>query len=679
MCSAAPRGLGLRHAAVLLSVCAAVLQVSSAAADLDQRIREYDAKVVAELTAISPEASAAFVAGTAARERGDFEAALREYARARDLAPTSPHPLRRLCWSEGAVGRRVDALGHCREAVSMDPSAANLGALAAALLLPTGVVPPPRDDRAEALRLVQRASQQDPNDYPVHLTMCQAALSLDDVPVLRRGVERLAAIEPEHAMTHYFTAVLAATDGNWSDADRALDRAAGAGLPKPELDRMRLLLEAARPFWLGWVRPLQVAVGAWMGMLVLLLLSGWLSSGAAMRAAAELPRQGSGKPTGAAALATYRVVLWLSCAFYYLSLPLFLAGVLGLGGVIVLGFFILGQIPVKVVLIVGVVTLVTLFSVIKSLFVRIEDEDPGARLDLVEHPRLAEVLREVARRVGSRPVDHVFLTPGTEVVVYERGSLGRRLRGATNARCLNLGVGVLEGMRLVDLKSVMAHEYGHFPNEDIAGGGFALAVRRSVMTSAIAMAQGGAAAWYNPVWWFVRGFHSMFTRISHGAARLQELLADRMAAVSYGPAAFERGLRHVITRTATFDAHAQATLREVLERPRALANLYTYRPAQPPSPQDIERAVTEALDAKASSYDSHPAPADRIAMVRALTAVVDTESDDSDGEQAWSLFAEREALERLMTDRLRDRFATEHGVILANAEPEEDKVRSADA
>jgi len=77
---------------MLLLACSALLQVCPAAADLDQRMREYDARVVAELTAVSPEAAAAFVAGTAARERGDLEAALREYARAHDLAPKSSHP-----------------------------------------------------------------------------------------------------------------------------------------------------------------------------------------------------------------------------------------------------------------------------------------------------------------------------------------------------------------------------------------------------------------------------------------------------------------------------------------------------------------------------------------------------------------------------------------------------------
>ena len=40
----------------------------------------------------------------------------------------------------------------------------------------------------------------------------------------------------------------------------------------------------------------------------------------------------------------------------------------------------------------------------------------------------------------------------------------------------------------------------------------------------------------------------LFRRITHGASRLQEINADRVAAGVYGKEAFEEGLRHVIRR-----------------------------------------------------------------------------------------------------------------------------------
>ena len=88
------------------------------------------------------------------------------------------------------------------------------------------------------------------------------------------------------------------------------------------------------------------------------------------------------------------------------------------------------------------------------------------------------------------------------------------------------------------LKAVLAHEYGHFVNRDTAGGGLALAVRRAVWQMAESLASGGAARWYNPAWLFVTGFHKLFLRVSQGASRLQEILADRWAALAYGGAEF---------------------------------------------------------------------------------------------------------------------------------------------
>ena len=61
--------------------------------------------------------------------------------------------------------------------------------------------------------------------------------------------------------------------------------------------------------------------------------------------------------------------------------------------------------------------------------------------------------------------------------MFERGGVLRQVRGKSE-RCLVLGAAVLDGMRVRGLKAILAHEYGHFHNEDTAGGGFALAVAR---------------------------------------------------------------------------------------------------------------------------------------------------------------------------------------------------------
>jgi Zn-dependent protease with chaperone function len=227
----------------------------------------------------------------------------------------------------------------------------------------------------------------------------------------------------------------------------------------------------------------------------------------------------------------------------------------------------------------------------------------------------------------------------------------KQLSGRSN-RCLILGIGVLDGFRLPQLKAVLAHEYGHLSNRDTAGGGFSLAVRRSLQTMAQGLVEGGAATWYNPAWLFLNAFHRVFLRISMGASRLQEILADRWAAFSYGTRSFEAGLRHVIGQGVRFGAHANAAIEECAREKRPLANLYTYRPAKGPTDDDIARAIEEAINAKPSAYDSHPSPSERFARIESLRGVHEISEDDT-GEDAWTFFGERDAIEQEMTTQIR--------------------------
>ena len=318
----------------------------------------------------------------------------------------------------------------------------------------------------------------------------------------------------------------------------------------------------------------------------------------------------------------------------------------------------------------GIIALCTAWVVLKSIFVRGRDLDPGERLDLSANPRLRDVLREVADKIGTRPVDAVYLTPGTEIAVFERGGMTARLRGRAE-RCLVIGAGVLQGMDLLAFKGILAHEYGHFKNEDTAGGALSLAVRRSIFAMAMGLAAQGTATWYNPAWHFVNRFYKVFVRISHGATRLQEILADRWAAFAYGSEAFARGLTHVVRRSIEFDTHVNRTLNEVIEQKLPLANLYGYSPKpgddHAKAAEEAEGAIADALSRSASEYDSHPPPCDRIAWVRALA--VESPSDERETE-AWTLFADRAAIEAKLTADVRERIREEHGVNIAAPTPE---------
>src|SRR5205823_1728197 len=132
-----------------------------------------------------------------------------------------------------------------------------------------------------------------------------------------------------------------------------------------------------------------------------------------------------------------------------------------------------------------------------------------------EAPQLWALAEEVAARVGTRPIDAIYITPVADIAVTERGSLLKKLRG-TGQRCLILGLGALNGMGQDQFKAILAHEYGHFSNRDTAGGNLALQVQRSMYQIAHGLAARGQAHQFNPVWLFLNGFNHLYLRITLG-------------------------------------------------------------------------------------------------------------------------------------------------------------------
>jgi len=588
----------------------------------------------------------------AARERGDHQRASALYSMVARKAPKFSAATRRQAGEELALGNRGKAITLGRSAVAAEASATNLAALAVCLSAPSNGKDPVRKDVEEALTLVSRAATLAPDDTWVQTALCQVALQAEDVDALGRGVGRLLALAPEESSTHQFAAVHALFQGSPQKARAALSRARELGMPERSYQALSDVIDESEGVLSRWLPTFGWVLGLWVGTLLLLLGVGALLSRSVLAEAETLSRS-SRTPAGEGSgllRALYRFVLWASCGYYYLSLPLVAALVVLLGGGIVYAMLAAGRIPIKLLLVVVVLTLATLWSILKGLLVRGRDDDPGQRLSLQREPRLRRLLHDVAGRVGTRAVDNVYLTPGTDLAVLERGGLGRQLRHATE-RCLILGVGILDGLKIGPLKAVLAHEYGHFSNRDTAGGGFALAVRRSLAMTAQSLAEGGAAAWYNPAWLFLNGFFRVFLIISHGASRLQEILADRWAALTYGSKAFEEGLRHVVERSVRFDVHANLTIQEMAGRQAAVANLYSHAPSTTVSEQELSRAIRGALSQPSSVYDTHPSPMERTRWVRALGAKGTPTPEDA--EDAWSLFSSREALETQMTEAVR--------------------------
>lgn len=639
-----------------------------------QSATAFDEQLLAELAVVAPQAADdARAAAVAYRERR-WQEAFDGYGRVLAVAPRFHHALRRQCRARLELKDRAGALPLCRAALAAAITPANQMTLADALTIRGTGIEPSNSDLTAGADLARRAFDADPKNIFTALSACNVSLRTEELELLKRAADRLQVLAPRELGTEHCGVFAALVRDRYADARRHLDAARAAGLDPATADQLGGLIDRNEPLWSRYGWPALWAVATWAAVLAMLLLAGVALSAVTLRGARQMigdPRAASSAGT-VALRGVYRIVLWLTCAVYYLSLPLVILLVVGAAYGLWLAFAAIGRIPLKLAAMVAIVVLVSLWAVVKSLWaslVRGKRSDPGLRVDVADHPRFREALAEAAARVGTRPVDSVFMTPGTDAAVYEQGGLARQLSGRTE-RCLILGAGLLDGMTQGQLKAILAHEYGHFVNRDTAGGGLALAVRRSVLQMAQSLAKGGAATSYNPAWLFVINFHKLFLRVSQGASRLQEMLADRWAALAYGGANFASGLSHVIRRSVHFDKHADATLREVLDGGLGLQNLYRYAPAQPIPIDEVATEVEQAMRAEPSPYDSHPRPVDRIAWVGDLPCAHSV--DVNGAATAWDLFADREALERRLTDVVRANVAARNGVEIPLETPPRD-------
>ncbi len=672
MSSKSPRALVLLTVP-LLAVASAPARASDyddAIAARDKRIADFDARVEEELSRVAPDALPLLRKADAERKALKLEAAAADYRALLDQVPGFTHAQRRLCGIESHLGHRNAALELCNAALAADHTPENASTTAVVLLTP-GDSQPTAADRARADQLADNARNADPTDELAWFVQCELAAERNDMSTLIGCSARLRDLSPEEPGTFLYSAVAAGAAGEWSDARSYAERAHSLGLDDEVYGHLDDVISDHEPLWPTILRISGLVIGVWLGVMLLIVVAGGLLSWRTFRAANAAGGASADAPIqarGASLRRIYSAVLHVSCFAYYLSMPFLLGLVVLTGGGIIYAFFAAGYIPIKLVLLIGIVTVVTVGAIFKSIVVRGKDEPPGTRLELEHQPELAATLKEVAEKIGTRPVDNVYMTPGTDIAVLERGSMGRQLRHRSE-RCLVLGAAVLDGMPLPAFKAILAHEYGHFSNRDTAGGGFALAVRRSMMTMGMRLAHSGAAAWYNPAWLFFRGFFAVFQRISGGATRLQEIQADRWAVLAYGADNFETGLRHAIDRQVRFGRHVNKTLAEVTQEKRPLSNLYSYRPEDLADEElEIAPEVDAVLNREPSGYDTHPRPVNRFRWAHAMGAPDPELAPGEADRDAWSLVVNREGLEQHMTAKIRDNVMDRYGIHIAAAD-----------
>lgn len=598
-----------------------------------------------ELKTVAPDRIEDFKAATVAMDSGNYDEAVQLYRAVLKKAPDSHHVLRRLGTSLAMQGKLEEGLSFIEQAIIRNRSADNLYTMALFLTYPAENKEGTPDQKTQAFEIIKEAEfLPDAGDDPdVDLLLAQLAYDFQDMRIFRRVTERLAAKHPALMATHYFKALLAAYDADWSTAETEIMTAQSMGLaPAVAQDFLSQTGIEGRRKTRRYLMYAGSVVGVWLVGLGALFVFGKLMSKRTLRSIEEADPNAGTSSADLGLRKWYRRLIGVAGIYYYLSIPFVIFLVLGAAAAATYFSFVLGHIPIKWLLLLILGALITSYKMIRSLFLKIEQDDPGRPLKVDEAPGLWELTRSVAETVKTRPVDEIRITPGTELAVYERGSWREKSNDQAH-RILILGVGVLNGFKLNAFRAVLAHEYGHFSHRDTAGGEIALRVNSDMMKFAYAMILSGQNVWWNLAYHFLRIYDFIFRRLSHGATRLQEVLADRVAATKYGAAAFEEGLRHVIKRGAEFDVSVNKEIASATSR--ALQNLYELPIT---AHEEVESMARDSLTRVTSEDDTHPSPLDRFRYIERITS--QTEAQISG--EVWDLFKDRAGLTTEMTSRV---------------------------
>lgn len=598
----------------------------------------------AELEMSAPHSVADFKAATEAMDAQDYEKAVDLYLKVYQAAPHSDATLRRMGGSLVATGKTEAGFRFLRQAVAIKRSPENLISLAHSLAFPGGKEGTPQQKR-EAHQLIREANLGSSSPEADALAFqAQLALDLDMIDDFRSTTGKLVANHPQLMATHFFNAILAAHDQDWITAEKEILVAQSMGLA-PEVAQQFLDsgVKTRATVWQYLYYSLYL-VAAWIVGLTALFVIGKLMS---RKTLTSLEAANPNSPASASELALrklYRRLINVAGFYYYISLPVVIFLVIIVAASITYAFVMAGRIPIKLVAVLAIGGLFTIYTLVRSLFIKIESVDPGRSLKYAEAPGLWDLTRSMAATLNTRPVDEIRITPGTDLAVYEKGTWRERSQDKAQ-RVLILGIGVLNDFKQNGFRAVLAHEYGHFTHRDTAGGDVAIRVNNDMMKFAHAMIATEQNTWWNIAFQFLRIYHFIFRRISHGATRLQEVLADRVAALQYGPRAFEEGLTHVVGKSVEFYHVATREIDAAGAARRALQNLYELPLEQS---ANLQQQIEESLNRQTSEDDTHPSPTDRFRLTRKITGANESPATG----MVWDWFTNREALTNEMTSMI---------------------------
>src|SRR4030095_16804115 len=351
--------------------CGLLLLLSATAiGQSDERDMAKEELIWQKLQSIAPGSVETFKEATIALDQGDYKKAANLYEqvfkRAHDFDPV----IRRLGGSFVEIGRRQDGMALLEKAVQKNRSPENLVSLAQHLAFVGQEKNNNKVDLDRAMNLAKEAAGantgRDPSYWAV---VAQLALELEREQDLRDATARMVKQYPEVMATHYFNAFVAATDEDWIKAEEEIKRAQSLGLPAEVADQFLASGIHTRATVWHYAYYSLYLVAAWAGGLGLLFVLGKVFSKQTLKwiETADPNAQVGGNDLPIRKY--YRWLMNVAGVYYYISIPVVAFLVLAIAGSITYGFVMAGRVPIKLVFILAFGAVVTVYKMIRSLFI----------------------------------------------------------------------------------------------------------------------------------------------------------------------------------------------------------------------------------------------------------------------------------------------------------------------
>ncbi|MFD7640027.1 M48 family metalloprotease [Kitasatospora sp. NPDC059795] len=295
------------------------------------------------------------------------------------------------------------------------------------------------------------------------------------------------------------------------------------------------------------------------------------------------------------------------------------------------------------------------YPVLRVVFLtrrRRDDSEEGLPLTREEQPELWARVDRIAEATGVRGPAEIRLVPQVNAGVYEETRLLGLIPGP---RHLIIGAPLLIGLTEAELDSVLAHEFGHYANNDVrlaavtvsgrtaightiatlharADQNVADKAREIAEDNAYRSARGrktrndedtGNGGIERYLAKFFTLYAKLYFRVSESISRSQEYAADRHAARIAGRDATASALRRipVLDAAQSFYLNSYATMgvdAGLLPLPGQFFGGLDRLLADPERREELAELGLELPDEQPDPYDSHPPISQRVAAVEAL-------------------------------------------------------------